>query len=98
MKVEFTKCNKLPINEDTMRYLRKQGKEILLQIDEKVKVWNSEKFKYEPIHRQYVTLLRFVNPSVTLLSHDILYFENWKDCTIIGYCALEFSEEMDVRL
>lgn len=98
MKVEFIKCKNLPINEDTMRYLRKQGKEILLQIDEKDKVWNSEKFKFEPIHKQYTTLLRFVNSSVTLLSHDVLYFNNWKNCTIIGYCTLEFSEEMDVRL
>ena len=83
----------MSVNNETINFFKKLGDTFFLLIKEKHTEHVSGTFDTKTYYKEKVTLLE-IKPTIALLGHEFVNFGNWSDTKIIGYCKLEFPDNL----
>jgi hypothetical protein len=87
MKVEFEYPKKpMPLNEDTVNFLKRKGTYFFCIIRSTKTVYNREKFRDETVTEDKIEILQ-IFPTITILNHD--FFRANNNVLLVGYCSIE---------
>lgn len=93
MKAEFKECS-MPMNRETISFLKKQGNFFFVKVREKTPYYNREKFRTETSVKNKITTLQFFPNNVVIYSHD--FFREYENVTLVGYCPIDFGDDKDI--
>lgn len=80
---------------DTINFFRKLGNTFFLLIKEKHEEYVSGIFDTKTYYEEKIVTM-IINPGFVLLNREFVNFGNWSDTKIIGYCKLEFPDNVSV--
>lgn len=98
MKVEFEYFKEpMPLNQDTINHLKKQGSYFFCHTRETRKQYNSKTYKEETVAEEKIEVLQ-IYPSVVLFGGDFFSFYKYENTVLLGVCNLEFPKGVQVRI
>jgi hypothetical protein len=96
MKIEFDHLKyPMPVNDDTINFFRKLGNTFFLLIKEKREEYVSGIFDAKTYYEEKIVTMT-IHPGFALLNREFVNFGDWSDTKIIGYCKLEFPDNVSV--
>lgn len=98
MKVEFEYFKEpMPLNQDTINHLKKQGSYFFCHTRGTRKEYNSKTYKEETVAEEKIEILQ-IYPNVVLFGGDFFGFYKYENTVLLGVCNLEFPEGIQVRI